>query len=540
MKTLFTVLLSIFILISAIPAMALVSGYKFSQSTKAYSSASGTVYSFDYGYNEIEGVEIGFTFRFNDVDFTTISFNTDGFACFGDIIFTSGSVIASGISQNVIAPCNGDLWGTPNCNIITELSGTSPNRVFTIEWSDFDFFGGPADVMNFQIRLYETSNKIDVIYGNFVIYSKKRETVQVGLKGWTGLDYSTRWSYTSWVNSDPGYSNGCYFYMEDYCYPPSGLCFTWEPPDEEVNFGGGGPFSGGYYFANSVPGSGAPSQPTYGWVSEQSNEVDPGSVQGIGLNNGWWGPVDMPFAINFYDQSCSSIYVTTEGFVTFSPDPVLASNTYIPGKAEPNNYIAICWDNMAFLDGATHIYYGGNDDMFMVTYHHLYSSEGTGDQYLTAQVIIRPNGIITVQYNDQESSGNPDSYENDCTIGLENADGTLGLQYRYNGSGGPMFGSPMAVAFGKDANALAIEKQNPLAENAVTIFPNPGNDHIYISTRLRNVLFILSDMTGQKVLEESPGNGHAVYTGNLPGGIYIFSVYLNGKLVQAGKWEKEE
>jgi hypothetical protein len=51
----------------------------------------------------------------------------------------------------------------PNDGIFTLLTGTSPNRVFNIEWRTT--YSGRNGTANFEVRFYENQNFFDVIYG---------------------------------------------------------------------------------------------------------------------------------------------------------------------------------------------------------------------------------------------------------------------------------------------------------------------------------------------------------------------------------------
>ncbi|MFN5884002.1 MAG: hypothetical protein ACK445_01560, partial [Bacteroidota bacterium] len=62
-----------------------------------------------------------------------------------------------------IAPLWDDLQCRQGVNYL--LSGTAPNRVLTVEWLNMDWnWGANNAVMSFQVRLYETTNVLDIIY----------------------------------------------------------------------------------------------------------------------------------------------------------------------------------------------------------------------------------------------------------------------------------------------------------------------------------------------------------------------------------------
>jgi heme/copper-type cytochrome/quinol oxidase subunit 2 len=54
--------------------------------------------------------------------------------------------------------CNGQ------CGVYTSISGTAPNRIFNIEWRA-TLVGG-VRLVNFEVRLYESLNRIDLVYGS--------------------------------------------------------------------------------------------------------------------------------------------------------------------------------------------------------------------------------------------------------------------------------------------------------------------------------------------------------------------------------------
>ncbi|HEX9015446.1 MAG TPA: S-layer homology domain-containing protein, partial [Chloroflexota bacterium] len=54
-----------------------------------------------------------------------------------------------------------DLTGE---GIFTSVSGSAPNRIFNIEWRAETYSG--ANPVNFEIRLYETQDEFDLVYGN--------------------------------------------------------------------------------------------------------------------------------------------------------------------------------------------------------------------------------------------------------------------------------------------------------------------------------------------------------------------------------------
>src|SRR5207249_3929000 len=67
-----------------------------------------------------------------------------------------------------LSGCAGFPGGT--CGIFTSTSGTTPNRIFNIEWRTV-LFNNNGSAENFEVRLYENpalSQRFDVIYGTII------------------------------------------------------------------------------------------------------------------------------------------------------------------------------------------------------------------------------------------------------------------------------------------------------------------------------------------------------------------------------------
>src|SRR5207249_74164 len=51
-----------------------------------------------------------------------------------------------------------------DCGIYTSVSGIAPNRIFNIEWRA-SLYGSIIQPVNFEIRLYESQSRFEIIYG---------------------------------------------------------------------------------------------------------------------------------------------------------------------------------------------------------------------------------------------------------------------------------------------------------------------------------------------------------------------------------------
>lgn len=210
---------------------AQVSSYAFSQSNGTYSEITGgTVLGVatndDTSFN---AQPIGFSFVFNGITYTQFSVNSNGFIALGATVSSSYNAISGGTSNNVIAALNGDLNGSATGQLSYQLSGTAPNQVLTIQWKNYRHYNATGDVNNFQIKLYETTNVVGVVYGAFTQNATSR-TREVGLRGASNADFNNRSTTTDWAATSTGATNAASCTLTAAVVPTSGLTFTWTPP----------------------------------------------------------------------------------------------------------------------------------------------------------------------------------------------------------------------------------------------------------------------------------------------------------------------
>lgn len=163
-------------LIALVPRLAIsqVNSYVFTTSVGTYTSITGT--SPVLTGNGIDPVEdegftsnipLGFSFNYLGINYTTVSASTNGFAAFGNITITgySNNISSGIIDRPVLAPFWEDNALTTVSDIQYATTGSMGSRIFTLQWSNvFVDFGATAASLSFQLRLYETTNKIEFIY----------------------------------------------------------------------------------------------------------------------------------------------------------------------------------------------------------------------------------------------------------------------------------------------------------------------------------------------------------------------------------------
>jgi hypothetical protein len=148
--------------------------------------------------------------------------------------------------------------------------------------------------------------------------------------------------------------------------------------------------------------------------------------------------VAMPFTFDFGGVIYSSITVSANGYLTFIPaDGGIKDNFFLPGIAEPNNFIAPFWDDLnpsagGFIYQAT---FGapGNREYVIEWYQIPRAGMSSTTSRLTFEVVLfESNNDILFQYQTLTGTGADGS---SATVGVEYADGTVGREYSYNQSG---------------------------------------------------------------------------------------------------------
>ncbi|MDD4223870.1 MAG: carboxypeptidase regulatory-like domain-containing protein, partial [Candidatus Cloacimonetes bacterium] len=236
--------------------------YGFAQSTTTYTPITGgillgTETSDDQRYVDPAnptggttttgpGFDIGFNFAFNGAVFDRLAVNTNGWISLGQSALTpsvnnassssytplaSTTTIDPAILYNRIAGMARDIQSQTGASIRLETIGTAPNRVCVVQWDNFKKYGtsGTGDSFDFQIRLHETTNQVQIVYGSCVS-NATAGNMQVGLRGPDAADFNARQSATGWDNTTPATANNEYVVMTDVFFPANGLTFSFNYP----------------------------------------------------------------------------------------------------------------------------------------------------------------------------------------------------------------------------------------------------------------------------------------------------------------------
>lgn len=190
-------------------------------------------------------ITLPFTFYYNCQPYTQIKISSNGWLTF-DMSKTT-SLFTNNLSGTslIIAP----LWDDLQCtnDVRCQTSGTFPNRIFTIEWLNMEWnYAANTAVISFQVKLYETSNRIEFIYRDENSNNVYNGSASIGLSGAVGqfLSLNNTWpsptpsstSETTSLNTEPA-TGQVYRWDPIQCSgTPSGFTLSATPYNRCANF----------------------------------------------------------------------------------------------------------------------------------------------------------------------------------------------------------------------------------------------------------------------------------------------------------------
>jgi hypothetical protein len=153
----------------------------------------------------------------------------------------AGSTVVSKTATTVTISSNASSTGTgfhfrfsrSTFGIRFQTIGTAPNRTLVVQWTGWQRYtlsGVFGELYNFQIRLSETTNTINIVYNIQGPTSTTATTFQIGLRGSTNTDFNNRTTTTNWSSTTTGTLNSSTVTLSSTVKPVSGLTYTWTPP----------------------------------------------------------------------------------------------------------------------------------------------------------------------------------------------------------------------------------------------------------------------------------------------------------------------
>lgn len=169
MKAIFTGIF--FLLLCFRPAAQSITNYNFISSNGSFTALTGGNTTTWTGNTDdaVSGlIPIGFDFWYMGVRYTNIGASTNGWLTLGtvlsDYLYTN-SLTSGGTPRPVIAPLWDDLDIVANNNVTYKTTGTPGNQVFTLQYLNVKWnYQALGSVCSFQVKLYESTGKIEFIY----------------------------------------------------------------------------------------------------------------------------------------------------------------------------------------------------------------------------------------------------------------------------------------------------------------------------------------------------------------------------------------
>ncbi|MDZ4182864.1 MAG: choice-of-anchor J domain-containing protein, partial [Candidatus Cloacimonadaceae bacterium] len=173
-------------------SFAALSEYSFQQTTSAYTEITNPTQihgpSVDDAMSPV--INIGFDFMYDEVVYSTFKANTNGFITLNP---ASSASLSNALATNtlIMAGLWDDLMTDTTGNVSYELSGASPNQVLTVQFKNIRWYYSftPYNLINYQIKLFQGTNKIEIIYGTMGAAPGTSASASIGLSGATAGNF---------------------------------------------------------------------------------------------------------------------------------------------------------------------------------------------------------------------------------------------------------------------------------------------------------------------------------------------------------------
>ena len=185
---------------------------------------------------------------------------------------------------------------------------------------------------------------------------------------------------------------------------------------EPVIDASGGPDNFGYRWIDSND----PQGPTYAWT-------DISGIGNVALSTGddvTGGPFPISFPFTYYGADHSQFYVMDNGYLSLTSTVSAPGNQQLPNPGAAGNMIAPFWTDLELSIGT--VYYYDDGTRLIVQWEGVIPYNGDGSITYTFQAILNADGSVLFQYGPMSDPSNV------ATLGLQNADGSDGLQVAFN------------------------------------------------------------------------------------------------------------
>jgi hypothetical protein len=318
--------------------------------TGTAATRTGTV---DEGaYNNLP---LGFTFQHAGSAYTTASASTNGWLTFGQNItdYEPSNDLAS-TSNGALRPLLAPLWDDLSMqggNVYYQTTGTTPNQVCTIEWTNARWSKTATNsVVSFQVKLYEADGRLEYVY-------RRDATAPAGASGSVGLS-SALGSYWSLANTSTAPTLSSTASTNNLAgRPTTGQVYTFYRLNMTLA-------NSNSTYTNGIPLSGGTS--------------DDGYYNGL--------PIGFPFTYANGDHT--TVSVSTNGWLTFGQNITASTPTNNLGTGGLRPLLAPLWDDLSMAKGSVYYQTTGTAPyrVFTVEWYNALWEKGAANPTLSFEV----------------------------------------------------------------------------------------------------------------------------------------------------------
>lgn len=208
------------------------------------------------------------------------------------------------------------------------------------------------------------------------------------------------------------------------------------------------------------------------------------------VNNGTYGPFNIGFSFTFFGNTYTQFYVSSNGLVLFGAGSTDGTEDPIPTAATPNNFIAAFWDDLT-VDATGNILYttvgAAPNRKLVIQFRNMgfYPFPPFFGTFST--ILYETTNNIQVQFRIIVDKSSSRAHGESAVIGLENSDGTAGVQYAYHNpeaisTGKAIQFTPSGSTYNINPNAIYdgvyLTRNLSLPEPGITLLTAPGKDAI--------------------------------------------------------------
>lgn len=208
-----------------------------------------------------------------------------------------------------------------------------------------------------------------------------------------------------------------------------------------------------------------------------------------------WGPLNIGFSFTFYGNSYTQFHVTSNGLVMFGSGSGDYTEDPIPNGGSPNNFIAAFWDDLVVHSSGKILYTtigAAPNRKCIIQWTNMGFWSSTVLMGTFAVILHEGSNNIQVQYRSIIDNTSARAHGQSATIGLENSNGTAGVQYAYHNSSAveseqAILFTPSGSTYTMNPSAtydgVYLTKNMSLPEPGIPVLVSPAYDAVVGSTQ---------------------------------------------------------